>query len=299
MKQKSNKNYGSIYVLAFSLGLSVLAQANDLNTPSLSATVEAVESTPIETTLAVPGIKTTQQVWLEMITGAKKTIDIEQFYINNKAGESLEPVLNAITAAAARGVKVRFIVDSKFFVTYPDVPRSLNQTPGIQVKTIDFSSTGGIQHAKYFVVDQTEAYVGSANFDWLALTHIHEVGLHITDAKIGAPLESIFETDWAAGVPLAPQAPSALFAAGEDSIGVVASPLVKNPPGVNDTLPAIVALMDGAQKSLRIQMYQYSTKANVSGIDSLAKWTTLDTAMRKAAARGVRVQARLNSLCVL
>ena len=53
-----------------------------------------------------------QAVWLEMVKAASKTLDIEEFYIADQAGEVLEPVIEAVKAAARRGVKVRLIVDS-------------------------------------------------------------------------------------------------------------------------------------------------------------------------------------------
>ncbi len=71
---------------------------------------------------------------------------------------------------------MRLIVDAGFYKTYPDEPNNLAQLPNVEVKTIDYSSMGGIQHSKYFVIDGSQCFLGSANLDWLALTHIHEVG---------------------------------------------------------------------------------------------------------------------------
>src|SRR5258708_4774011 len=87
---------------------------------SSADSVEIVESVPLETTLAVPGIRQTQEVWLEMIRAAQSRIDLEQFYVSDQAGEALAPVLDAIRQAAGRGVQVRLLVDSKFYATYPD-----------------------------------------------------------------------------------------------------------------------------------------------------------------------------------
>jgi phosphatidylserine/phosphatidylglycerophosphate/cardiolipin synthase-like enzyme len=233
-----------------------------------------------------------------MINGAKSSIDIEQFYINNQAGQSLEPVLNALKAAAARGVQIRFLVDTKFYATYSSEPNELAQLPGFSVEQIDFSSLGGVQHAKYFVVDQTQAFVGSANFDWLALTHIHEVGLRINDANVGSDLEAIFNRDWANGIAIGSKLPpvsraplSPIQAAPESSeFLITASPPAVNPTGIPDTLDALVKSINSAKTSLKIQNYQYNTRGIAGGNQAKPRWADLDDAIRKAAGRGVHVQ---------
>jgi len=266
------------------------------------ANLEVVQSVPVETTLAVPGIRLTQDVWLEMISSAKQSIDLEEFYIDEEAGQSLEPIVNAVIAAADRGVQVRLIVDLKFYKTYPDVPNQFSKLQNIQVKTIDFSALGGIQHAKFIVVDQNHSFVGSANFDWLALTHIHEVGLNINDDQIGSGLETIFDQDWEAGAVIGtPQ-----FAINYHSMKqntppqtsvanaqLVASPISDLPKGIPQTLNAIVSLLNSAKTSIKIQVYQYSTKG-----DKNTHWTALDTAIRAAAARGVQVQLIVDAVAL-
>lgn len=140
---------------------------------------ELVESIPVETSLDNPDIRNTQEVWLEMINSAQKTIDIEQFYISNKKGEPLDTILKAIVAAAKRGVIVRIIVDSKMYETYPDDVNWLEeQSPNIIARVLDIGKiSGGIQHAKFFIIDGYEIFLGSQNFDWRALKHIHELGI--------------------------------------------------------------------------------------------------------------------------
>jgi phosphatidylserine/phosphatidylglycerophosphate/cardiolipin synthase-like enzyme len=266
--------------------------------PLTSGSVEVVQSFPIETTLETPGIRLTQDVWVEMISGAQRTIDLEEFYVNNQAGQSLQPVIDAIKAAAGRGVQVRLIVDAGYYKTYPDVPNEFAQTANIQVKTIDFSSLGGIQHSKYFVIDQSRTFLGSANLDWLALTHIHEVGLKITNSDISTSLESVFETDWQAGSALGQYStgPSANavpdffttsdFALDANSMNFVASPQSDDPTNINDSLTAITQLIGAAQNTLKLQVYEFDT----SIYKSSEHWHVLDDAIRAAAARNVQVQ---------
>ena len=281
-----------LFVIFASLSTPVFATSN----------VEVVQSVPIETTLAVPGIRQTQEVWLEMIAAAQKTIDLEEFYIDSQPGQSLEPVLNAIRAAAARGVQIRFVIDSKFYQTYPNDANQLSQVPNIQVKTVDYNSQGGVQHSKYFVIDQSRTFLGSANFDWLALTHIHEIGLRIEDAQISAGLEAVFAKDWEMGSPVGNQGTFTfdlksglnLSSSGLSGFQLVASPPSNIPDGIPESLKAIIDLLNSAQSSVKIQMYEYTTKI----YQSSTRWKTLDSAIRKAASRGVHIQLLVDAVAL-
>ena len=160
--------------------------------------IELVESIPVETTLDNPDIRNTQEVWLEMINSAKKTLDIEQFYISNEQGEPLDTVLNAIVAAANRGVEVRIIVDAGMYLTYPSAVSWLDtESYNIEARTIDIKSiTGGIQHAKFFIVDDKQVFLGSQNFDWRSLKHIHELGVKMERKDCLTLYREIFNYDW-------------------------------------------------------------------------------------------------------
>jgi phosphatidylserine/phosphatidylglycerophosphate/cardiolipin synthase-like enzyme len=160
--------------------------------------LELVESIPVETTLDNPDIRNTQEVWLEMINSAQKSIDIEQFYISNEKGEPLDTILSAIVAAAKRGVTVRIIIDSKMYNTYPDdVEWMEKQSANITKHVIDFDRlAGGIQHAKFFIVDDAEVFLGSQNFDWRALKHIHELGIRFKHTDAIQVYRGIFNADW-------------------------------------------------------------------------------------------------------
>ncbi|MGK5087079.1 phospholipase D-like domain-containing protein [Bdellovibrionota bacterium FG-2] len=285
-----NLNFGRflasfVFVSAF-FGSSVLGFA--------APTIEVVQSVPLETTLAVPGVRLAQEVWLEMIGSAKTSLDIEQFYLSNQAGESLEPVVVAIEKAASRGVRVRLVADKKFYGTYPETIDRISKLVNAEARLVDYAPFGGVQHAKFFVVDGQQGFVGSQNFDWRALNQIHEIGIRVVDEKVSADLQLVFEKDWAmakgVGAAVTPPAPlsssglsiSALFS----EIVVLASPKQANPDGISDSLTEITNAMNAAQKSIRIQVMEYSTKIFGAG----GAWTALDDSIRKAAARGVKVQ---------
>jgi phosphatidylserine/phosphatidylglycerophosphate/cardiolipin synthase-like enzyme len=244
---------------------------------------QVVLTYPLETDLEISGAKDTQKVWLDMIQKATRTLDIEQFYVSDEKGQALEPVLEAIRKAAGRGVKVRLLVDEKFFKTYPDTVKELGTLTNIETKTIDYAAVaGGVQHAKFLVVDGKDMYVGSANFDWRALSHIHEVGLRVVDETLGRNLLRVFSKDWGKGAPET----VGIFSAGNSGIELWASPSGYLPSGVGFSFDRLRDLIEGAQRSLKVQVYEYSTKV----YGSKETWPVLQHLIIQAAKRGVKVE---------
>jgi phosphatidylserine/phosphatidylglycerophosphate/cardiolipin synthase-like enzyme len=214
-------------------------------------------------------------------------------YLSDAPGEALEPVIQELKLAAQRGVQIRMAMDAKFFSTYPDTIKALDSIPGIRAKLIDFASFGGIMHAKFFIFDRETIFLGSANTDWRALAHIHEIGMRVRVPMVTEQLQSVFDRDWEAGTLVDPSRPLPLDSVGtapsnvvaDPSITFVASPKSANPPGVGDTLSAWIALADSAKVSLYAQFYEYSLRG----------WKELDDAFRRAAARGVSVRLMVDA----
>ncbi len=262
--------------------------------------IELVESIPAETNLDMPDIRNTAEVWLEMIRGAKRTIDLEQFYVISKNGEPFDTVMMEIFRAAERGVSVRLIADSKMYKTYPALADSLGKMKNVAVRIIDFSKmTGGVQHAKYFIVDGQQVFIGSPNFDWRAITHIHETGLRIRQSQVADFYSRIFELDWRmaefndTGLLekhrrfYQPQWPVVFYDGRFDSVKLIptASPRGWLPDTNSWDEPRILDLIENAQKELRIQFMLYGTYARKE-----PDYRVLDDAIRRAAARGVKVR---------
>ncbi|MCB9568779.1 MAG: phospholipase [Myxococcales bacterium] len=259
-----------------------------------AASLSLVESWPRETPLDHPEIPDTAAVWLEMIGAATSTLDLGEFYGASVDGEALDPILAAVEAAGARGVRVRFLCDASFYAKEPAVADRLATMPGVEVRRLDLGEGGGVMHAKYFVVDGREGYLGSANFDWRSLDHIHELGVRIREPSTIAVLAAIFAADWAQAGPGGESAASGIRAPGPatidyrgapHSIRAVASPRDRLPDPALWDLPALLALIDGAQATIRIQLLSY----RVIGYDG-ERFTAIDEALRRAAARGVQVE---------
>ena len=249
----------------------------------------------METTLDHADVRDAAAVWPEMIDRAKTRIDFAEFYASdaeNGAATPLGPVLAAIGRATKRGVKVRFLADKGMSSKYPAALDQLGKL-GATVKTIDCGPRyGGVQHAKYFVVDGQEAFVGSQNFDWRALQHIQEMGVRMQSPGISGALEDLFETDWALADGATPAATRtkghgafADKATTGEAFGLYESPKGWLPDESRWDLDEIVTLLDGAKSKFDLQVLTYSTTNR-----DKSPFTTLDDAVRRAAGRGVKVR---------
>lgn len=256
--------------------------------------IEVVTTIPVETTLGRQGTKKASDTWLEMVTGAGKTLDFAEFYLSTKKDELLEPVIQAIIKAADRGVRVRFLVGSPVNTDMETRTREvLNRFKGhynIAATLFNWKQlTGGILHAKYFIKDGHEIYIGSQNFDWRALKHIHETGLRIKSRVFADALTRIFEADWQYNqgdkeaykklIKLKP-----LIFSKENFL--VASPGSCNPSGVKSALKTLIRLIDEAQKKITIQLLTY--KEDI--YDSEETFTLISEALTRAAERGAVIK---------
>lgn len=261
------------------------------------AIVELVESVPVETSLDHPDVRDAPDVWLEMIDRATTSLDFAEFYASEAdpahlATSKLAPVVAAIERAAARGVKVRFLADASFVSKYPETLDRLRAAK-VDVRAIDVSKlSGGILHAKYFVVDGAESFLGSQNFDWRALAHIFEMGVRIRSRDLAGALGDVFETDWALAAPGAPPSTRVhahdahpIVASDRSRITFTASPKGWLPDEGTWDLPRLVSAIDAAKQLVDVQLLTYAAN-NRDG----SPFTTLDDALRRAAARGVKIR---------
>lgn len=257
--------------------------------------LQLVSTFPTGTSLDDYDIPRAHRVWIEMIESAESTLDIGQFYIISEPRRRMEPVLKAIDDAAERGVAVRVIVDAKFVQDYGDAVRQLEQNANIKVSAIDFGKiSGGILHAKYFIVDRKDAFIGSQNFDWRSLEHIVELGVRIRNKELVESISDVFDTDWglANGEPAdfrvgksTKQFPAIIEYDGEP---VSCTPAFSHHDFLpNETLwdlPSILTAINTAKRSVIIQVMSYATHEKDG-----TEWKLLDQALRNAATRGAKV----------
>ncbi|MBK9303413.1 MAG: phospholipase [bacterium] len=287
--------------VALFLTIAVCAACAAAPAPGLQGTMQLVESVPVETVLDQPDLPEARDVWPAMIAAARRTLDIEVFYVSADPArdDALDAVLAAVGAAAARGVRVRLLADRGFHKTYPEWIDAVGALPGAEARLIDARRLwGGVQHAKFFVVDGRDCFVGSQNWDYRALEHIHELGARFASEAVAAAVGAVFAHDWAlAGGETPPTdaaaaGPWTLAAAGGAAATVrfAASPPQALPPGVPHDEPLLVDLIDRAAGELRLHLLSYG----VTERDG-TYYATLDAALRRAAARGVQVKIILSN----
>jgi phosphatidylserine/phosphatidylglycerophosphate/cardiolipin synthase-like enzyme len=240
-----------------------------------------------------------------MINGADKTLDIEMFYIANEKGEVLEKILKSIKDAAVRGVQVRVIIDEGFYNSSEKSADELNNIANITIRKIPFKKiAGGVMHAKYFVADVKDIFIGSQNMDWRALKHIHEMGVRVKSVKMAKNFLNIFEIDWNLCTDYSDANKKMLTKKYSKNIITSKNPLIINdktlgkiklypafspaeisPSKCSSEIKELVKIIKKSKERLCIQMYSYSLKGEKDG----GEFDTIDKALRDAAARGVKI----------
>lgn len=256
--------------------------------------LELVVTAPVETKLTKTDLRSTQEVWLELIDAAKVSLDFGQMYANSKAGEPFEKVMEALEKAGQRGVKIRFILEEKMLhasdqSTIERLKKIRNLT--LRILPIGKMSEGGIFHAKYFIVDKSQAYLGSANFDWRSFKHIHETGAKIFDEVLVKDLAALFEFDWKAFeilekdkvVAISP--PKFTKATKKRDKYLIAGPRSFLPRGIPSAEEEIPILLAEAKEEIRIQLLDYYPLNRDKTF-----YPVLDNAIRAAQARGVKIR---------
>lgn len=261
-------------------------------------TLALAESWPSGTTLDHAELPDAADVWPKLLAAAKTSIDLGEFYVSTSPDSKLEPVLAELRAADARGVTVRMVVDSKLAKTYPDTLAELDALPHVEVRKLPMETlTGGVMHAKYFIVDGKTAWMGSQNFDWRSLQHVQELGVSTTAPGAVATWSSIFAVDWAiaggstleAALAAAPK-PHPVEETVDFGGASVQATAYASPTGwLGDEsawdLPVLLAAVKAAKTTIRLQALSYER----IGYDKV-EWHDLDDALRDAAARGVKVE---------
>ncbi len=305
---KANYKHMKRQILFYCFALLVLLlTSGNVFAEQRDTTFQIVESVPENTFYGQPDVPRTQKVWLDMIRGAKQSIDIAAFYISNEPGKALSPVIDALAAKARAGIKVRILLDRTFYHESKSSIGLMQGIPDLEIRILPVDSlTGGVLHAKYFIVDNNIVFVGSQNWDWRALSQIHEIGARIEDRRFARTFEAVFNFDWdLAGHPdilkaqqnavnspdFAPVTAGnpVLLRDAQDS-AVIAFPSFSPPSLVPQWVdyeePGLVQLIKSARHTLRIQVM---TLTALIEYGPKGYWKEVDNALRDDAARGVKV----------
>jgi phosphatidylserine/phosphatidylglycerophosphate/cardiolipin synthase-like enzyme len=269
------------------------------------AQIQLVESFPAETELGNPDLPKAEAVWMDMISKARQSIDVSQFYVQTVPHSSLDRVLKAMEAAGDRGIKIRFLVDEAFVKRYPDdtgkAVEEIKKWNNTEVRiTNRWAKTGGIQHAKYFIIDGRDAFLGSQNFDWRALDHIKELGYRFRSPPLVTSLSAVFQDDWdkahnkEAIQELDPRNfQPAVWKDADGVINTVSLKVSPNPDRNNPALwdlPAVLDMVRQAKSQVRIAAMLYKPT-----FYDKRTWIELETVLIEAAQRGVKVQVMVDA----
>ncbi|XP_074075169.1 5'-3' exonuclease PLD3 [Macrotis lagotis] len=255
------------------------------------------------------------QAWLDLMAGAQHSLDIASFYwtLTNNDTQTQEPsaqqgeeILRQLQSLAPRGVSVRVAV-SKPRGPQPQADLQSLLTSGAQVRMVDMQRlTHGVLHTKFWVVDQTHIYIGSANMDWRSLTQVKELGVVVYNCScLAQDLAKVFEAYWYLGQPDSSipspwpdnytthynlETPMELHLNGTPAQAFLSSA----PPslcggGRTPDLRALLSLVNDARQFVYVAVMNYLPIMEYSHPRRF--WPAIDDALRRAACeRGVQVR---------
>ncbi|XP_050216604.1 uncharacterized protein LOC126667634 [Mercurialis annua] len=112
-------------------------------------------------------------------------------------------VYNSIIDAANRNISIRLLQHSGVYPDYTkeadDIASGRSNVESVTLLLGNYWGSG-IVHAKVWISDNKDVYIGSANNDWKALTQIKEVGIYLVGCnKIARKVETYFQNLWTLG----------------------------------------------------------------------------------------------------
>ena len=235
-----------------------------------------IESTPADLSFDHPHIQDAYMEWPKIFSKAQKSIDIAAFYISpSPKADALDASWEELHKATLRGVQLRILLDKNFSQKYPNPLKELQTWPNTTLRFIEFPK--GVMHAKYFIVDNTIAFLGSQNFDYRAMEHIFELGYLCTEKTLVQSLIHVFSADWNTQAYIT-------IPKSEKQHRLYVSPSRTVAEHAQE-LPHLLHLINTTQKHLSIQLLSYNNKSR-----SGEHWPVLDNALINAKKRGVHVE---------
>lgn len=169
----------------------------------------------------VPGVHSTGDVFQWLAGNSSKSLDIIAQYWqlvahpnDSRSGDfgysddEMEKfganegfqVYKALETAADRNISIRFLQHSGVYPDYTDESSNLaSGRPNVKNITLLLGEWwgSGIVHAKVWISDGQDVYIGSANNDWKSLTQVKEVGIYLVGCPtIARQVETYFSNLW-------------------------------------------------------------------------------------------------------
>lgn len=112
-------------------------------------------------------------------------------------------VYKAIENAADRNINIRLLQHSGVYPDYTEEPSDLaSGRPNVESVTLLLEEWwgSGVVHAKVWISDHQDVYIGSANNDWKSLTQVKELGIYMVGCpKVVKQVETYFDNLWKLG----------------------------------------------------------------------------------------------------
>nr|ACF86095.1 unknown [Zea mays] len=109
-------------------------------------------------------------------------------------------VYKALENAADRKIKIRIVQHSGFAPDFDQESADLAAgRPNVENATVLFEDWwgSGVVHAKVWISDKKDVYIGSANNDWKSLTQVKELGIYFAGCPhIAKTVEVYFQNLW-------------------------------------------------------------------------------------------------------
>ncbi|GAB6020216.1 hypothetical protein CHUAL_002937 [Chamberlinius hualienensis] len=280
-----------------------------------------VESIPDNLTYpdGSPQFPSTYSAWSNLLDLATSSIHIASYYWTLRYdGEAIpislddqgEAIFNGLMDAGLnRGIDIQ-IVQNQPDEYDPDIDSlELASRGAATVRNISFPSLvgAGILHTKFWIVDLTHVYIGSANMDWESLTQVKELGLMLYNCScLAQDLEKIFQIYWLLAVPdavIPPVFPSEYETNYNSSNPLQVSLnntdsrvyLGSSPPQMcteqrTTDVDAILNVMDSAEEFVYISVMDYYPLI-IYDVPRYQYWSVIDNKIREVAiSRGVHVK---------
>ncbi|KAK6759113.1 hypothetical protein RB195_016372 [Necator americanus] len=262
-----------------------------------------------------PIFNRTTDCWMRLMKEAQNEILIGSFYwslLVKNTGNNYETdttntggdgglIYNTLISTAQRGVNIKIAQNFRDGGYEETADLAAESNGRIKVRSLDFKQwyPGGILHTKSWAVDGKHLYIGSANFDWRALTQVRELGLAVFNCPcLGNDLKKLLQIYWemgAEGAKLPDSWPTSLatpayhgrptvvpHANGNQAVYISASPPGFQSCGREDDLDAMVKLIDETKHRLDMAVMNYAPCSLY--MKPLNKWYgILDEAIRRAA----------------